>query len=153
MTTAAFDAKQFRRGRYLEGPGGKDRRFVGFDTQLGAGVVTDDPEKLARDVVSTSGDLMQSFGLDLGVPFVSSGLLRNSLEQHKAIAFADQLVTGVQDRVDSTFFICGVAPRFRSPDTCRRQPWAPNKHRQIRVWTGTYVFIPDGPQLSLDERV
>ena len=106
-------------------------------------MVTDDPDRLVEEIVRTSGDLMRRFGLDLGVPFVSSTRLRNAVGISKAILFADLLVTAVQPYVSSVHFSYVILP--------------PSKVPSVRVGTGsekcrdipTRVFVANlGPMFS-----
>ena len=100
---AAFDAKQFRRGRRVAGEG-QEEKYVGFNSPLGAGIIISDPEEFASRYVRASKNLADSFGIGASAPFFSSNRLKSAVGYPKAISFADQLVSEVQDCIESVHF-------------------------------------------------
>ena len=104
----AFDSKPFNRSRAArpQGPIGVDE-YTGHSTQLGMGVAIPDVEAFRAEFVSKFDTIKGEFGIDSSLPFMSTnGLLRHG--RRKAIAFADKLVTSVQDMIESVH-CCYVA--------------------------------------------
>lgn len=76
----------------------KTRTFV---SQLGIGVTIPEPEAFAKEYVKISQDLRKKFGFKYATPFFSSTCLRDHLNIFEAIDFARQLVSGIQDHIES----------------------------------------------------
>jgi len=117
MAIAAFDAKCFRRGRTVAGQDGAGgyKKDVGFNTQLGAGVVVDRTDEFAARYGTASRDLLGSFGDDGGIPFPSSEYLKRRLGMSKAISFADQLVSEIAGLVESIHCSYVILPPSKFP--------------------------------------
>ena len=102
MKVVAFDAKRFQRIRrdWNEDETKEEKTRV-FLSQLGAGVTIPEPDEFARIYVEVSQDLKQRFDLDYAAPFFSSTYLKDHLNPIEAAEFASQLVSGVQDHIES----------------------------------------------------
>ena len=74
MPIAAFDAKQFRRGRVfiILKDGKSAEKYIGFNSQLGVGVIFSNDSKFKDKYVKKSQELKKSFGIDANLPFFSS---------------------------------------------------------------------------------
>ena len=71
----------------------------GHGTQLGAGVVIPDIDSFTRTFVVEFAKLKGEFGIETDLPFMpANGLLKHG--RRKAIAFADRLVTSIQDEIE-----------------------------------------------------
>ncbi len=117
MTLVAFDAKQFRRGKTVATPKRADlnEKYAGFNTHLGVGVSIDDPQGFVRYYLDANRDLMKSFKIQHNVPFFTSGHLRNMLDMPKAISFADNLISSVQDHISSIHCSFVILPPSKIP--------------------------------------
>lgn len=102
MTIAAFDAKQFRRGKIINIQEGTTStvKYLGFNSQLGVGVIFGDDRKFLEKYISKNEELSESFGIQEKLPFYSSTHLKQLIGLRKAIAFTDQLITEVQNNID-----------------------------------------------------
>lgn len=118
MKIAAFDAKPFeRRSVSGQGKSGDRDNSRGFRTQLGIGVVIGDKEEFKGRFTAKFAELRDSFRIREQVPFLpSSRLLKYGLS--KAIAFSDQLVSSVQDMIESMHCFYVILPPSE-PDTVR----------------------------------
>lgn len=108
MRVVAFDSKPFNRSHAPrpQGPIGVEE-YTGHSTQLGMGVVIPDVEAFTAEFVSKFGTIKGEFGINTSLPFMSTnGLLKHG--RRKAIAFADRLVTSVQDMIEGVH-CCYVA--------------------------------------------
>lgn len=102
MKIAAFDAKQFQRVKKQWNPEEqKEKTLPAFTTQLGIGVTIPEPEEFARRYIDVSQELKEEFDLDYATPFFSSASLRDHLNTIEMSKFMKQLVSGVQDFVES----------------------------------------------------
>lgn len=113
----AFDAKDFKRGRYIEVPhpekdGDTIRKFSGFYSPLGCGIVVKYPDLLEKSLKEKFKELSNSFGFECYLPFLGSHEIKQHLknDMSKTIAFCDQLVQEVQDYIEFTFFSYIVLP-------------------------------------------
>lgn len=115
MKVVAFDAKRFQRiKRGWNEDETKEEKTRVFLSQLGAGVTIPEPDEFARIYVEASQDLKQRFDLDYATPFFSSTYLKDHLNPIEAADFARQLVSKVQDHIESVH--CSyIAPP--TPDT------------------------------------
>ena len=103
MTIAAFDAKQFRRGKpIIISEGNKQiTKYVGFNSQLGAGIIVNEPLKFITHYTNINQELMKDFEIHNELPFFSSSHLKATLGISKAIVFADQLITKISKMIES----------------------------------------------------
>ena len=118
MKVAAFDAKPFERVSPASAADQGDRGGRrGFRTQLGVGVVVGDKDGFRDKFTARFAELASSFGIRKQVPFCpSSHLLRHG--RPKAVAFSDQLVSSVQDMIESVHCFYVILPPSE-PDTVR----------------------------------
>ncbi|ABK77239.1 conserved hypothetical protein [Cenarchaeum symbiosum A] len=116
MTIVGFDSKQFTRGKTQYASAmGKDYRYHGFNTQLGVGVSTEQPERFVEEYVSLNEKLKEGFGISRNALFFSSRHLENSLGVSKAASFADQLIAGMQEHIKSVHFSYVILSRSSLP--------------------------------------
>ncbi len=102
LKIVAFDAKSFQRIKRRWGADGTDEEKTRtFVSQLGVGVTIPEPEKFAEIYVEASRDLREEFDLDYTTPFFSSTCLKDYLSIFEAADFANQLVSRVQDHIES----------------------------------------------------
>lgn len=117
MKVVAFDAKRFQRIRrgWNEDETKEEKTRV-FLSQLGAGVTIPEPDEFARVYVEVSQDLKQRFDLDYTTPFFSSTYLKDHLNPAEAADFVRQLVSRVQDHIESVHcsYIAPFAPDMSS---------------------------------------
>ena len=101
MRVAAFDSKPFNRGVIAEARGVPGvEKYTGHSTQLGIGVVIPDAGAFTRAFVAEFSRLKDEFNIDTGLPFMPmNGLVKHG--RRKAIAFADRLVSSIQDTIES----------------------------------------------------
>lgn len=143
MKVAAFDAKPFERVSPASAADQGDRSGRrGFRTQLGVGVVVGDKDEFRDKFTAKFAELANSFGIRKQVPFCpSSHLLRH--ERAKAVAFSDQLVSSVQDMIESVHCFYVILPPSE-PDTVRVGGFG-CAAREIPTW----LFIKNlGPMFS-----
>lgn len=102
MKVVAFDAKRFQRIRrnWNEEETKEEKKRV-FLSQLGVGVTVPEPKEFVEIYVEASQSLRQKFDLDYAAPFFSSTVLKHHLDPAEAAAFACQLVSRVQDHIES----------------------------------------------------
>ena len=119
MRVAAFDSKPFNRSRAAKGQGAvAAKEYTGHSTQLGTGVVISDADAFADKFVTEFAKLKGEFGIDTSLPFMSTnGLLKHG--RRKAIAFADKIVTSVQEMIESVHCCYVILP--------------PKKHEAVKV--------------------
>ena len=100
MRVVAFDSKPFNRSRAPRAQGAAGAiEYTGHSTQLGMGVAVPDVAAFTAEFVSKFDTIKGEFGINTGLPFMSTnGLLKHG--RRKAIAFADKLVTSVQDMIE-----------------------------------------------------
>ncbi len=100
---AAADSKSFRRGKVKDvwKQGKLVRQYEGFRSQLGICVSFKDEKEFVERYLSKVSDLSRSFGIEQELPFYSSTHLKRIIGLNKAIPFADQLVSEVQDSIES----------------------------------------------------
>ena len=143
MKVAAFDAKPFERGSPSGAaePGDRGGRR-GFRTQLGVGVVIGDKDEFRDKFAAKFAEIASSFGMHKQVPFCpSSHLLRHGWPE--AVSFSDQLVSSVQDMIESVHCFYVILPPSE-PDTVRVGGLG-NAARQIPAW----LFMKNlGPMFS-----
>ena len=117
MKVVAFDAKRFQRIRrgWNEDETKEEKTRV-FLSQLGAGVTIPEPDEFARIYVEASQDLKQEFDLDYTTPFFSSTYLKDHLNPTEASDFVRQMVSRVQDHIESVHcsYIVPFAPDMSS---------------------------------------
>ena len=115
MKVVAFDAKRFQRiKRSWNEDETEEKKTRVFLSQLGAGVTIQEPDVFARIYVEASQDLGQRFDLNYAAPFFSSTYLKDHLNPIEAANFARQLISRVQDHIESVH--CSyIAPP--TPDT------------------------------------
>lgn len=102
MKVVAFDAKKFQRIRNVwNADRAKEEKTTVFLSQLGIGVTIPEPEAFAKNYVEASQDLRREFDLDYTTPFFSSTCLKDNLSLFDAANFARQLISRVQDRIES----------------------------------------------------
>lgn len=132
MRVAAFDSKPFNRSRAAKGQGAAAaKEYTGHSTQLGAGVVISDAEAFTDKFVAEFARLKGEFGIDTSLPFMSTnGLLKHG--RRKAIAFADKIVTSVQEMIESVHCCYVILP--------------PKKHETVKVGGA------DGPAEQIQTR-
>lgn len=113
MKVAAFDAKLFQRVKKQWNPEEQKEETVRvFTSQLGIGVTVPKPEEFARHYINISQELKEKFDLDYSTPFFSSACLRDHLNTIEMSRFMKQLVSEVQDFIESvhcSFVILPVA--------------------------------------------
>lgn len=116
MPIAAFDAKQFRRGKVIlvSTPTGSAEKYFGFNSQLGAGVIFKDDVKFLDKYIKKNVELRDSFKLEDNLPFYSSTHLKQNLGLPKTIAYADQLITEVQDTIETIHCSFVILPPKRT---------------------------------------
>ena len=85
-----------------------------FVSQLGIGVTIPEPEVFAKCYIEASQDLKQRFDLDYTTPFFSSTCLKDHLGIFEASDFTNQLISKVQDHIESVHCSYIALP---SPDT------------------------------------
>lgn len=137
-TIAAFDAKQFRRGKQiivLEGEK-QVKKDAGFNSQLGAGIIVSDPNGFTEHYISANQDLMKSFGIDMNLPFFASNHLKNISGIRKTIAFADQLISKIQKYIESIHISYVILP--------------PTKTKPINVGGLKNITMEIGPRQFID---
>lgn len=119
MRVAGFDSKPFNRSRATKGQGAvAAKEYTGHSTQLGMGVVIPDAEAFTDKFVAEFARLKGKFEIDTSLPFMSTnGLLKHG--RRKAIAFADKLVTSVQEMIEGVHCCHVILP--------------PKKHEVIEV--------------------
>ena len=119
MRVAAFDSKPFNRSRAAKGQGAAAaKEYTGHSTHLGTGVVIPDAEAFTDKFVAEFARLKGEFGIDTSLPFMSTnGLLKHG--RRKAIAFADKIVTSVQEMIESVHCCYVILP--------------PKKHETVKV--------------------
>lgn len=119
MRVAAFDSKPFNRSRIAREQGADAaKNYTGHSTQLGMGVVIPDAEAFTDEFVAKFAKIKSEFGIDTSLPFMpANGLLMYG--RRKAIAFADKLVTSVQDMIEGVH--------------CSYIALSPKKHKTIKV--------------------
>lgn len=132
MRVAAFDSKPFNRSRAAKGQGAAAaKEYTGHSTQLGTGVVIPDAEAFTDKFVAEFARLKGEFGIDTSLPFMSTnGLLKHG--RRKAIAFADKIVTSVQEMIESVHCCYVILP--------------PKKHETVKVGGA------DGPAEQIQTR-
>lgn len=117
MTLIAFDSKQFRRGKTVPAQEEETQgdKYLGFGTQLGIGVSTDDPSGFVQSYVKANRELKASFEIIDDMPFFSSTYLKNTLGMPKAISFTDRLITSMQEHISSVHCSFVVLPPSQIP--------------------------------------
>ena len=100
MRVAAFDSKPFNRGTIAEARGAPGaEKYTGHSTQLGIGAIIPDEAAFTRAFVEEFGRLKDEFDIDTALPFLpTNGLLKHG--RRKATAFADRLVSSIQDTIE-----------------------------------------------------
>lgn len=100
MRVAAFDSKPFNRGTIAEARGALgEEKYTGHSTQLGIGAIIPDEAAFKSAFVEEFGRLKGEFDIDTGLPFLpTNGLLKHG--RRKATAFADRLVSSIQDTIE-----------------------------------------------------
>lgn len=100
MQVAAFDSKPFNRGVAAEVRGVQNvEQYAAHTTQLGIGVVVRDEDAFKKAFVAEFGRIKGEFGIETGLPFMpANGLLKHG--RRKATAFADKMVSSVQDMIE-----------------------------------------------------
>lgn len=104
MRVAAFDAKQFHRGSQVEVKAensGSIEKYLGFNSPLGTGAIIPNDEVFTKAFLEKSNELREGFHISENLPFFSSTHLKQSLGLRKAISFADQIITTVQDLIST----------------------------------------------------
>lgn len=102
VKVAAFDAKMFQRVKKQWNPEAqKEETLTVFTSQLGIGVTVPDPEEFTKRYIDVSQELREEFDLDYSTPFFSSACLRDHLNTIEMSRFMKQLVSGVQDFIES----------------------------------------------------
>ena len=116
MKVVAFDAKPFSRIKKRRSlKSGEKETTVAFKSQLGIGVTIPKPEEFARRYIEVSQDLREQFSLDYSTPFFSSASLRDHLNVLEKADFARQLVSGVQDLIESVHCSFVMLPATKIP--------------------------------------
>jgi len=117
LPVIAFDSKQFRRGKIIlvQTPDGASEKYLGFNSQLGVGVLINNESEFMEKYLKKSEELQQSFDIKENLPFYSSTHLKQSIGLPKAIAFADQLITAVQSTIESIHCSYIILPPARTP--------------------------------------
>ncbi len=118
----AFDAKDFIRGKYFDVPhpekeGVTIRKFSGFYSPLGCGIVIKYPEVLEKVLIKNFSELIESFGFDCPLPFLGSHEIKQLLnnDMSKTIAFCDQLIQRIHEYINFVFFSYIVLPPTEIP--------------------------------------
>ena len=102
MKVAAFDSKQFQRIKKQWNPEiHKEETTIVFSSQLGIGITVPDPKGFSKRYIEVSQELKEEFDLDYSTPFFSSACLRDHLNTIEMSRFMKQLVSGVQDFIES----------------------------------------------------
>ena len=103
MKIAAFDSKGFHRGKYIVTVAGANpvEKYLGFNSQLGMGVIMPDSDEFVKAFVGKVAELRESFKIKDNLPFFSSSHLIRILGMKKAILFADQVITHVQNLIET----------------------------------------------------
>ena len=115
MRVAGFDAKQFHRGGRVAdaSKGSTSKKYMGFNSQLGIGAVISDGAEFTRAFVEKSAELRNSFNINEDLPFFSSTQLKQILDLNMAIAFADQVITDVQEMIETVHCSYVILPPKR----------------------------------------
>lgn len=109
MRIAAFDSKDFNRGKVLKIPsesatGATETVFKGYFTPLGVGVTFKNEDLFENGFKTACAKWSKEFGLPPNRPVISSYPIRSQLTLKKAIPLCDRIVTSVADFVDLAFF-------------------------------------------------
>lgn len=119
MRVAAFDSKPFNRTSAVKAQGpAAVKGYTGHSTQLGTGVIIPNVEAFTDEFVANFAAIKGDFGIDTPLPFMpTNGLLKYGRD--KAVAFADKLVTSIQDAIEGMYCCHVVLP--------------PKKYKTIKV--------------------
>jgi hypothetical protein len=117
MRAAAADSKSFRRGKIVDvwKEGKKVRKYEGFRSQLGVCVSFKDDREFTERYLAKVEDLCRSFGIEQDLPFYSSTHLKQIVGLNRAIPFADQLISEVQDMIDGIHCTFVILPPASIP--------------------------------------
>ena len=117
MTIAAFDAKQFRRGKPINALSGDEstNKYFGFNSQLGIGVIIDEPEEFTKQYIDINLNLKNSFKINSSLPFFSSTYLKEYIGLPKTIAFTDQLISEIGNHIKSIHCSYVILPPPKIP--------------------------------------
>lgn len=116
MKVVAFDAKSFRRVKKRRNSEARaEETTVAFTSQLGIGVTIPKPVEFARRYISVSQELGKQFSVDYSTPFFSSTSLRDHLNVLEKADFAKQLISGVQDLIESVHCSFVILPATKIP--------------------------------------
>lgn len=100
MRVAAFDSKPYNRGTIAKVHGEEEsKKYTGYSTQLGAGVIISDADAFASAFAAEFARLKGEFGIDTSLPFMPAGVLLKC-GRRKATALADRLVTSVGGMIE-----------------------------------------------------
>jgi hypothetical protein len=118
VPTVAFDAKSFRRGKYIPVVQGgiSSPQYKGFNSQLGIGIVFKNDDKFVDTYESKIKELRKSFEIQDALPFYSSTYLKQIIGLNKAIPFADQLIQEIQGYIDRIHCTYAVLPPATIPE-------------------------------------
>jgi len=118
----AFDAKDFIRGKYVDVPHPENedktiRKFKGFYSPLGCGIVVKHHELLEKALKDKFDELSDSFNFNCQLPFLGSHEIKQHLQNDmsKTIAFCDLLIKGIQEFIEFAFFSYIVLPPKEKP--------------------------------------
>lgn len=102
VRVAAFDSKPYNRGGIVKAHGEEGvEKYVGYSTQLGAGVTVPDVDAFTSAFVAEFASIKDKFGISTSLPFMPTNGLLKFRSKRKAAAIAKKIITSIGEMIES----------------------------------------------------
>jgi hypothetical protein len=111
----AFDSKDFERPKFIVDPTTGQKRWAGFYSPLGLGVVFSDDKQASSVILAESEKLMMKFRIESLCPLISGTKSAMKFGFSRVIRFYDELLQSVKNCIKEAFSCHVVLPPAQFP--------------------------------------